>query len=106
MNEKNTRNVYRIGGAYLQCMNNHYTKFQYKGMKIVGVTDYTNLTHPTHFGHKTDTPYAFWMEKMSKFNTRTKCENIYQMCTKLRDAQLQCVNNHYAKFEYKGMKTI
>ena len=32
--------------------------------------------------HKPDTPYAFPMEKMSKFNPRKKCENIYQMCTK------------------------
>ena len=27
-------------------------------------------------------PYAFPKEKMSKFNTRKKWENIYQMCTK------------------------
>ena len=31
-----------MGGAHLQCMNNHYAKFEYKGMKTVGVTDYTN----------------------------------------------------------------
>ena len=36
----------------LQCMNNHYAKFEYKGMKTVGVTDYTNLTPPMHFGRK------------------------------------------------------
>ena len=53
-------------------MNNHYAKIEYKGMKTVGVTDYTNQTRPTHFGWK----------KMFKFNTRKKCENIYQMCTK------------------------
>ena len=34
----------KIEGAHLQCMNNHYAKFEYKGMKTVGVTDYTNLT--------------------------------------------------------------
>ena len=37
-------------GAHFQCMNNHYAKFEYKGMKNVGVTDYTNQTPPTHFG--------------------------------------------------------
>ena len=26
---------------YLQCVNNHYAKFEYKGMNTVGVTDYT-----------------------------------------------------------------
>ena len=26
----------------LQCVNNHYEKFEYKGMNTVGVTDYTN----------------------------------------------------------------
>ena len=32
--------------------------------------------------HKPDLPYAFRKEKMSKFNTRKKWENIYQMCPK------------------------
>ena len=32
----------QIGGAYLQCVNNHYAKFEYKRMNSVGVTDYTN----------------------------------------------------------------
>ena len=31
----------KIGGAH-QCVNNHYAKFEYKGMNTVGVTDYTN----------------------------------------------------------------
>ena len=35
-------NVHKKGGAHLQCANNHYEKFEYKGMKIVGVTNYTN----------------------------------------------------------------
>ena len=46
-------------------------------MKTVGVTDYTNQTTPMHFE---------W--------------------NKINGAHLQCVNNHYAKFEYKGIKTI
>ena len=32
--------------------------------------------------HKPDTPYAFLKEKLPKFNTRKKRENIYQICTK------------------------
>ena len=36
-------NVHKVRGAHLQCMNNHYAKFEYKGMKTVGVTDYANL---------------------------------------------------------------
>ena len=35
-------NVHKKGGAHLQCVNNHYAKFEYKGMNTVGVTDYTN----------------------------------------------------------------
>ena len=34
--------MYKIGGA----VNNHYAKFEYKGMKTVVVTDYTNQTPP------------------------------------------------------------
>ena len=29
-------------GAGIQCVNNHYAKFEYKVMNTVGVTDYTN----------------------------------------------------------------
>ena len=35
-------NVHKIEGAHLQFVNNHYAKFEYKGMNTVGVTDYTN----------------------------------------------------------------
>ena len=62
----------KIGGAYLQCVNNHYAKFNYKGMETVGVTYYTNQTHPTHFG---------WGKGLSSTPTK-KRENINQMCTK------------------------
>ena len=33
---------HKVEGAHLQCVNNHYAKFEYKGMNTVGVTDYTN----------------------------------------------------------------
>ena len=35
-------NVHKMVGAHFQCVNNHYAKFEYKGMKTVRVTDYTN----------------------------------------------------------------
>ena len=48
-------------------------QFEHKGMKTVGVTDYTNQTPTTHFGWK----------KMSKFNT---CKNvkIFNKCAQNR----------------------
>ena len=49
-------------GAHVQCVNNHYAKFEYKEMKTVGYTDYTNQ----------DTPLAFGIDKMSKFNSPKK----------------------------------
>ena len=32
----------KMVGANLQCVNNHFEKFEYKRMNTVGVTDYTN----------------------------------------------------------------
>ena len=64
-------------------MNNHNAKFEYKGMKTVGVTDFTNLTPPMHFGRKkclSSTPV-----EMRKY-----LSNMH----KIRDAHLQYVNNH------------
>ena len=43
-------NVHKIGGAHLQCMSNHLAKFEYKGMKTVGGTDYTNYAPQTCCG--------------------------------------------------------
>ena len=42
----------KMVGAHLQYVNNQYAKFEYKGMKSLGVTDYTNQRLPTHFGWK------------------------------------------------------
>ena len=47
-------NEHKIEGAHFQCVNNHYTKFEYIGMKTVGVTDYTNQTQSKDFGQKND----------------------------------------------------
>ena len=35
--------MHKIGGAHLQYVNNHLAKFERKGIKTFGVTDYTNL---------------------------------------------------------------
>ena len=58
--------MHKIAGAHLQYVNKHYAKFEYKGMKSFGVTDYTNQALSKHFGRK-----------MSKFNTpqnKKSCE--------------------------------
>ena len=44
--------MHKIDGAHLQYVNSHYAKFEYKGTKTVGVTDYTNKKPPMHFGWK------------------------------------------------------
>ena len=36
------KQLHIIKGAHLQCVNNHYAKFEYKEMNTVVVTDYTN----------------------------------------------------------------
>ena len=40
--EKTMKRFHKIGGTHLQCVNNHYAKFEYKGMNTAGDTDYTN----------------------------------------------------------------
>ena len=34
--------MHKIGGAHLQCVNNHYAKFELKGLNTVRVSEYTN----------------------------------------------------------------
>ena len=38
--------MHKIKGAHRHCVNNHYAKFEYKGMNSVRVTDYTKLDTP------------------------------------------------------------
>ena len=47
-------NVQKMRGAHFLCVINHYEKFEYKGIKTVGVrvTDYTNQTPSKHFGRE------------------------------------------------------
>ena len=35
--------MHKIEGAHLQYVNNHLAKFEWKGIKTFGATDYTNL---------------------------------------------------------------
>ena len=62
-------------GAHLQCMNKHCAKFEYKGMKTVGVTDYTNQT-PLSISDGTNV------------YTHYKCENIFSNVHKIGGAHL------------------
>ena len=89
-------NVHKNRGEHLQCMNNHYAKFEYKGMKIAGVTVYTNQTPPNYFGWK----------KCPKFNTPQNEEIFIKCVVKIDTAHNQCMNNHHAKFECKEMKNV
>ena len=93
--KKKSGNVYKIEGAQLQCMNNHCAKFEYIGMKTVGSTDYTNQTPPLHFG---------WKKCLS--STPVKMLKYLSNVHKIQSVHLQCVANHYAKFEYKRMNTV
>ena len=38
-----------VAGAHLQCVNNHYAKFEYKGMKLfeLQITQINNVSTPT-----------------------------------------------------------
>ena len=65
-------------------------------MKTVGVTDYTNQTPPKHFGWK----------KMSKFNTRKKGENIYQMSKKWEVHIFNVLTIIMESLNIKEMKTV
>ena len=41
-NKKENMKRAKMEGTHLQYVNNHYLKYEYKGMNTVGVTDYTN----------------------------------------------------------------
>ena len=64
--------MHKIRGAHHQCVNNHYAKFEYKGVTTVEATDNTNQTPSKHFEQK----------KMSKFKTLKSEKNIREICTK------------------------
>ena len=72
----------KIEGAHLQCVNNYYAKFEYKGMKTIRVTDYTNLTSPSHFE---------WTKCLS--STPLKMRKYLSNVHKIAGVHLQCINN-------------
>ena len=74
----------------LQCVHNHYAKFEYKGMKTVRVTDYTNQTPSKPFGRK--------LSKIEKKMWMKWAQNKW--CT-----SLLCEQSLY-KVEYKEMKLL
>ena len=59
-------------GANLQCVKNHYAKFDYIGMNTVGVTDYKNYTAPKHFR---------WKKCQNSTPIKSEKKN-YETCTK------------------------
>ena len=77
----------KLEGAHLQCVNNHYAMFEYIGMKTLGSYNYTNQTSLITVQHPS----------MKKY-----CSNVH----KVGGAHLQCMNSHYTKLEYKGIKTL
>ena len=81
-------------------MNNHYGKFDYKGTESVGVANYTKIIQCWH-------PIGGVDAVISKFSTpKTIILSTVHKHDKMGGTHLQCVNNHYGTFEYKGMKKI
>ena len=70
-------------------------------MKTFGVTDYTNLA-PLKCCGRTDRQEKCLSSTPIKNEKKKKMTQFH----KKRGAHLQCVNNHYAKFEYKGMNSV
>ena len=62
-------------GVHLPCANNHYAKFENKGMKTVAVTYYTNYAFSKHFE---------CMSKIRKYqshNAQNYKVHIFNVCT-------------------------
>ena len=60
----------KLEGAHVQCMNNHYPKFEYLGMKTFGV----EITQTRH-------PLSILQKKMTKFKTPKNEKKIHEMYT-------------------------
>ena len=77
-----------MDSAHLQCITTHYGKFEYNGVKTIGVTDYTN-SHPLRI-----------LDGKNLSSTPVKMRKYLPNVHKIKGAHFQCVINHYAKFEY------
>ena len=73
----------------------HYANVEYKGMTTVDVTYYTNQTPSKHFRQN----------KCLRLST-PKNTKIFINVHTIGNPHLQCVDNHNAKIEYKGMKNL
>ena len=80
--------VHKIEGAPFQYENNHYTKFEYKGMKILELQ--ITQTRP---------PLSILDRLMSEFNTNQNLGKKSWNVHNKRGAHLQYENFHYTKFE-------
>ena len=85
--------MHKIEGAHFQCVNNHDEKFEYKGIKTTGATDYINQITPRHFGWKK-------CLRSTALKIRKYLSNVHKI------EGVHCMNNHYAMFEYNGMKAV
>ena len=78
--------MHKIGGAHIQCVNNHCAKLEYKRMKTDGVTDYINSTPKKCLG-RMDTlldlhfPITQVTGKNSDFKTHILNETILKAFT-------------------------
>ena len=93
-------NVNKIECTHLQCVNNHYAKFEYNGMKTVGVTNYTNQTPPKHSGWKNvKAQHPLKIEK-----TFIKCAQNRKCTSSMCEQSLHKVLN--TKFKPPKMRNI
>ena len=74
-------NVHKIEGAHLQWVNNHYAKFEYKRMKTVGVTDYTNQTTSKHLEEMflLRCSYSILSMSFDIYNNENNQQGLYQI---------------------------
>ena len=68
--------MWKIEGAHLQCVNNHYAKFEYIGMKTLGSYNYTNQTSLITVQHP---------------SMRKYCSNVHE----IGGAHLQCITHSW-----------
>ena len=61
----------------------------YEEFKTAGVSDYTKQTPPKHFGY-------IKCRSLRALKIRKYLINAH----KIEDAHVQCISNHYVKFEY------
>ena len=88
--------MHKIEGANLQCVDNYYAKFEYKGINSLGSSRLLKLGTPS-----VSEGNNVYVQHPSTF-LKKYLLNVH----KIRASHLQCVNNHYAKFEFKEMTSV